>query len=142
MPRETGNDNDEIRYDYAKLQDESPRLRDKFRFAGQGIAAALKSEQNLRIHVVAAVIALLLCWILRVQLWGWVAVLILIGLVFFAELFNTSIEAVVDLASPEYHELAKRAKDVAAGAVFTLAIISLVAGAAIYIDAFMKLIGQ
>lgn len=129
------------RYDYKRLQEKSPRLREKFHFAATGIWEALKSEINLRIHFCAAAVALVLCAILRVELWGWVCVLILIGLVVFAELFNTAIETVVNLCSPEYHELAKRAKDIAAGAVLVLAVIAAAAGLAIYIDAFIRLIG-
>jgi len=128
------------RYDYRRLQERRPRLLEKFYFAAAGIWAALKSEINLRIHFCAAVVALVLCAVLRVDLWGWVAVLILIGLVIFAELFNTAIETVVDLCSPEYHDLAKRAKDIAAGAVLVLAVISVVTGLAIYIDAFVRLV--
>ena len=117
----------------------SPKLHDKFRYAAAGIASAVRSEQNLRIHIVAGVVALTLCLILHVKLWAWVAVLILIALVVFAELFNTAIETVVDLASPAYNELAKRAKDIAAGAVLVLAIIAVIAGLAIYIDAFIEI---
>lgn len=117
-------------------------MTEKFGYALSGILSAAGSERNFRIELVFAVIALVLCAVLRVPTWGWVCVLILIGLVLFAELFNTAIEAVVDLASPEYHELAKRAKDIAAGAVLTLSVISVIAGLAIYIDAFIRLIGR
>ncbi|MDO4850278.1 MAG: diacylglycerol kinase family protein [Actinomycetota bacterium] len=128
--------------DARKRKPDHPRMLEKFGYALSGILAAARSERNFRIEFVLAIIALVLCAVLRVMLWGWVCVLILIGLVLFAELFNTAIEAVVDLASPEYHELAKRAKDIAAGAVLSLSIISVIAGLAIYIDAFMRLIGR
>ncbi|NTU90269.1 MAG: diacylglycerol kinase family protein [Actinobacteria bacterium] len=117
-------------------------LSGKFSYALQGISFALVTERNLRIHMVVAVLSIIACLILRVQLWGWVAILTLIALVIFAELFNTAIETVVDLISPEYHILAKRAKDVAAGAVLVLAMISVLCGLAIYIDAFLSLIGM
>lgn len=128
--------------DAQKRKPDHPRMLEKFGYALSGILAAARSERNFRIELVLAVVALVLCAVLRVMLWGWICVLILIGLVLFAELFNTAIEAVVDLASPEYHELAKRAKDIAAGAVLSLSIISVIAGLAIYIDAFMRLIGR
>lgn len=121
-----------------KPEDEPP-LR-KFSYASQGFFSALRSEVNLRVHCVVAILALVACFVLRVELWGWVAVLILIGLVIFAELFNTAIETVVDLLTPEYHPLARRAKDIAAAAVLILAIVSVVAGLAIYISAFVVLI--
>lgn len=116
-------------------------LLDKFSFAGQGIVSAFTSERNLRIHTCVGVLALVLAAILHVRLWGWVAILICIALVIFAELFNTAIEAVVNLASPGYNKLAKRAKDIAAGAVLVLAVISVIIGLAIYLDAFNHLMG-
>lgn len=116
------------------------RIR-KFAYASQGFFSALRSESNLRVHCVIAILALMACFFLKVEPWGWVAVLILIGLVIFAELFNTAIETVVDLVTPEFHPLAKRAKDIAAAAVLVLACVAVVAGLSIYIPAFIKLIG-
>jgi len=112
----------------------------KFAYARQGFFSALRSEVNLRIHCVMAVLALIACFVLKVELWGCVAVLILIGLVLFAELFNTAIETVVDLVTPEYHPLAKRAKDIAAAAVLVLAVVAVVAGLAIYLPALLRLV--
>ena len=113
----------------------------KFSYALEGIFSAMRTERNLRIDICVAVVALILCFFLKVELWGWVAVLIFISLVLFAEMFNTAIETVVDMTTPEFHPLAKRAKDIAAGAVFILAILAFCGGLVIYIDAFMKLIG-
>ena len=62
----------------------------------------------------------------------WIAVILAIGLCMTAEAFNTAIESVVDLASPEQHPLAGRAKDVAAGAVLLAAMTAVVVGVIVF----------
>jgi len=109
-----------------------------FACAFSGIAQGF-GQRNMRIHLVVAVLAIIACAVLRCTAVEWAVVLVLIGLVIAAELFNTAIEAAVDLASPDIHPLAKRAKDVAAGAVLVLAITAVVVGLIIYIGAFMRL---
>lgn len=68
---------------------------------------------------------MLLNVLFRVDLAGWLAVAICIGMVLAFEALNTAIEALVDLVSPEYHDLAKRAKDCAAGAVLLASLAAL-----------------
>ena len=113
-------------------------LSRSFAYAFSGIAQGL-AQRNMRIHLVFAVIAIVACALLRCTVAEWIIVLVLIGLVIAAELINAAIEAVVDLASPDIHPLAKRAKDVAAGAVLVLAITAVVVGLIIYIGAFIRL---
>ncbi|MBQ6454268.1 MAG: diacylglycerol kinase family protein [Coriobacteriales bacterium] len=110
-------------------------------YAWRGFWNALYQERNLRIHLVIAILALLACAALRVAFWGWVVVICLIGLVVVAELINTAIESAVDLASPQEHPLAGRAKDIAAAAVLFSALTAVVAGLAIYLHSFLRLIG-
>ena len=110
-------------------------------YAWRGFWSALYEERNMRIHLVIAVLALLACAALRVAFWGWIVVICLIGLVVVAELINTAIEAAVDLASPQEHPIAAKAKDVAAAAVLAAAFTSVVAGLAIYLHFFLRLIG-
>jgi diacylglycerol kinase len=85
----------------------------------------------VRIHAVLAAAAVLAGALLRLSPLEWAAVAFAVALVLTAELLNTALEAVVDLASPAEHPLAKRAKDVAAAAVLVaalgaLAIVALV----------------
>ncbi len=110
-----------------------------FGYAACGVAEAA-SERNFKVDVAAAVIAVALCAILRVPLWGWVAVCLCVGIQLAAETLNTAIEAVVDLASPDMHPLAKRAKDCAAGAALITAVMSVVVGALVYISALVALV--
>ena len=113
-------------------------LSRSFACAFSGIAQGF-AQRNMRIHLTFAVIAIVACALLRCTVAEWAIVLVLIGLVIAAELFNTAIEATVDLASPDIHPLAKRAKDIAAGAVLVLAITAVIVGLIIYIGAFMRL---
>lgn len=111
-----------------------------FGYAAEGVRSAA-GERNFRVDCAAAVIALALCALLRVPAWGWAAVCVCIGMVLAAETVNTAIEAVVDLASPELHPLAKRAKDCAAGAALILALTSVVVALFVYVPAMLALLG-
>lgn len=114
------------------------RLIKSFKYAGEGFLYALKNEQNLVIHICTAVIAILFGLIFRISIIEWLFILVMIGLVFCSELVNTSIEALVDLVSPEKHPLAKIAKDAAAGAVLCLCGVAFIGGLIIFIP---KIIG-
>ncbi|MDO5791856.1 MAG: diacylglycerol kinase family protein [Coriobacteriia bacterium] len=109
------------------------KLTSAFANAGRGLFEAIRSERNLRIDVCVAVVAIALGFALRIDTPSWLAVIICIGMMFALETVNTAIEAVVDLASPGYHELARRAKDCAAGAALAGAFASLVVGCIVYI---------
>jgi diacylglycerol kinase (ATP) len=108
---------------------------DSFRYALHGVLLSFKTQRHLRIHFTLAVAALLAGF-----LWGLsrLELLVLIGaiaLVILSELFNTALEAVVDLVTPDYHPLAKVAKDVAAGAVLVAAVNAALVGALLFLDA-------
>ncbi len=109
-----------------------------FRYAAAGVFAAL-GERNFKVDCACALIALILCALLQVPLWGWAAVVVCIGVQLAMEAVNTAIEAVVDLASPQLHPLAKRAKDCAAGAALITACMSLVIACIVYIPALLSL---
>jgi len=106
----------------------SRNIRESFRFAFSGLWYALRTQRNVRIHLIiaAGVVALGLWLGLSPTLW---AVLVLtIGFVLASEMLNTVAEALVDLVSPGYHPLAKMVKDVTAGAVLLASIISAIVG--------------
>lgn len=116
-------------------------LAHAFSCAGAGIASTLRRERNMKIHLAIAIVALALCAILPVPAWGVVAVVICIGSVMALECVNTAIEAVVDMVSPEWNELAKLAKDAAAGATLIVAVMSVVVGGIVFVPALMSLLG-
>ena len=109
------------------------RLLKSFGFAWQGIKAVFTSEPNMRIHAVVALLVLIFGFIFSISSTEWIAIVICIGLVFSAEMFNTAFETLVDKVSPDKDSLAGKTKDVAAGAVFIAAIISVVVGVIIFL---------
>ena len=99
-----------------------------FVYALRGVGRALRREPNLRIEVILGALALALAWWLGAPL---VPVLLAAGLVLSAELANSAIETVVDLAEPQRHDLAGAAKDMAAGGVLIASLFALLVGLAV-----------
>jgi diacylglycerol kinase len=88
-----------------------------FAAAFAGIASSVKTEQNMRIHLLATIAVVALGVVFELNCCEWVTIVFSCALVLTMETMNTAIEAAVDLASPNIHPLAKKAKDCAAGAV-------------------------
>ena len=91
-------------------------LLQAFKCAFEGIFATAK-ERNFKIELCFMTLAIVLGLVFSISFLEWLCVIICFGLVLGGEVINSAIESVVDLASPEYHELAKKAKDCAAGGV-------------------------
>lgn len=104
-----------------------------FVFAGRGLWYALRTQRNMRVHAALALLAIALGLALRISPVEWALVFVAITGVVITEMINTVVEALVDLASPEYHPLAKVAKDVAAGAVLLNAILAVVIALFVYV---------
>jgi len=124
-----------------KLKLDKKRLTNSFKYAFEGILQAYVGEQNLKIHTVIAVLVIIFGFILKISYTEWLVCLVLIGLVLMAEFFNTSIEYLVDLTSPEIHPLAKATKDTASAGVLMMAIISAIIGLIIFIPKLINFIG-
>jgi diacylglycerol kinase len=93
-----------------------------FRHAGRGLRWAVSSQANLRVHLAAAALVLVLALLFRFSSLEFVALLLCFAIVIAAELFNTTLEVLIDYAWPEHHPMIGRAKDVAAAAVLIAAI--------------------
>ncbi|MFX3674419.1 MAG: diacylglycerol kinase family protein [Paenisporosarcina sp.] len=115
------------------------RLISSFRFAFQGIIHALKREQNFRFHVVSAIVVILVGSISGLSVYDWIILLLCIGGMLGLELLNSALERVVDLASPNVHELAKQAKDMSAAAVLVFAGASAIIGILIFLPKWMEI---
>jgi diacylglycerol kinase len=103
------------------------RLR-SFRHALRGWKFVLQTQNNAWIHsLVAMIVAVLGVW-LKLDARDWAVLVLTTAMVFTAEFINTAIEAVVDLASPGKHPLAKVGKDVGAGAVLVAALSAVLIG--------------
>jgi diacylglycerol kinase (ATP) len=103
-----------------------------FRFAFRGIACLVRKHHNFRIHLAALALVILLGILLGLSPAEWCIVMLASGLVLSMEAVNSSLESLVDLISPDYHELAGKAKDLAAAAVLITAIFAAIAGCIIY----------
>jgi diacylglycerol kinase len=99
-----------------------------FRHAFRGWRYVLKTQYNAWIHAIVAVIVFILALWLELPARDWAILILTIAMVFAAEFLNTAIEAVVDLASPQNHPLAKVGKDVGAGAVLVAAMAAVLIG--------------
>jgi diacylglycerol kinase (ATP) len=99
-----------------------------FGHAFRGWGHVLKTQQNARIHsLIASLVIAMGAW-LEIDVHDWAILVLTIAMVFSAEFINTAIEAVVDLASPGLHPLAKVGKDVGAGAVLVAALAAIIVG--------------
>lgn len=99
-----------------------------FRHAFRGLWYVLRTQKNAWIHAVATVAVVVVGAFLSLPPRDWAVLVVTISTVWMAEVLNTSIEAVVDLASPVHHPLAKVGKDVGAAAVLVAAIVSVLVG--------------
>ena len=118
---------------------ENEKCSNTFLCALRGIKATIKTEQNFRVDLIIATIVVAMGFILRINFIEWLFCVISIGLVLFAEMMNTAVETVVDLYTREKNELAKKAKDISAGAVLILAINTAIVGCVIFIPKIIAL---
>ncbi len=103
-----------------------------FGYAFSGLWYALRTQRNARVHAAIALLAILVGFLLHISAVEFAMLFVAITGVFIAEMFNTVMELCVELASPDYHPLAKTAKDVAAGAVLLSALLSIIIGLLIF----------
>lgn len=101
------------------------RILKSFCYAYEGMKYTAKTQLNFKIHLVGFIFMFFTSFYFSFTKMEFIICLILGFVVLILELFNTAIESVVDLVSPEFHILAKRAKDCAAGAVLLAAILSV-----------------
>jgi len=99
-----------------------------FGYAFHGWGHVMKTQQNAWIHAIVTIMVFILARWLNISTQDWAIIIITVTIVFTAEFINTAIEAVVDLASPEQHHLAKVSKDVGAAAVLVAAFAAVLIG--------------
>lgn len=104
-----------------------------FGYAFKGIASFLKKEHNAWIHCTAIVVVTMAGIHFGITSTEWCVVLLCFGMVLAAEAFNTAIERLVNLVSPDFHPIAGDVKDVAAGAVLICAIVAALIGGIIFL---------
>lgn len=99
-----------------------------FRVAVNGIVHTFRTQRHMRIHLWVTIVTVLGAVMLQLRLREILILLFMITFVLVAEMFNSAIEATVDLVSPNYHPLAKFAKDIAAGAVLITTVMAIIVG--------------
>ena len=104
-----------------------------FTFAWKGILTCAGHEQNITFHLIAAIIVLAAGFCFGISRTEWMVVMLCIGTVIAAELFNSAIERLVDMVSPEWEKIAGEVKDVAAGAVLITAIAAAIVGMIVFL---------
>ena len=109
-------------------------------YALNGIKLLFAGQNNIKIQGVIGILVCLVGWIVTLSTLEWMFVLFCIGWVLSAESFNTAIEYVVDFISPDYHIKAGQIKDISAGGVLIISIISSIIGLIIFIPKCIKLL--
>ncbi|MCR4965338.1 MAG: diacylglycerol kinase family protein [Bacteroidales bacterium] len=104
-----------------------------FKYAFAGFRALFRAEQNAWIHTVAAILAIGAGFLFRISPGEWIAVIIVIGMVFAAEIFNTSLERTADFLTQEQDDRIRDIKDLSAAAVLVCAITALIVGLIIFL---------
>lgn len=99
-----------------------------FRYAFSGWWYVIRTQRNAWIHALVSIAVVLVCLWLNLPLRDWAVIIVAISIVWTAEFINTALEAIVDLASPQHHPLAKVGKDVGAAAVLIAAVASALIG--------------
>ena len=115
-----------------------PGFRKSFLFAIQGFRTAVVTERNIKVMLAVGALAVVAGIVLQIDLLSWAIILLCCAVVIMAELFNTAVETIVDLVSPEFHPLAGRAKDIAAAAVWFLSFVVAVVGVLVYANAIFS----
>lgn len=122
------------------MEPRKSRFMHAFRYAWEGIRYMVRTQPNAQVHMGIALLVLIAGFLLGVSRLEWIIIILVVGLVLAAEALNSAIEKVVDLASPGQHELAKRAKDLGAGAVLITAITAALAGLLIFVPRLLACI--
>lgn len=111
-----------------------------FKYAINGIYQTLLTQHNFWIHLVIMALVVAFGFLTDLSVAEWLIILICIGFVLSAEIFNSAIELLVDIVSPEYNDKAGIVKDMAAGAVLVSAIVSAIVGLFIFVPKLFELI--
>ena len=119
----------------------APNLFLSFKYAWAGVRYAFVTQRNFRIHTIIGTLAVCLGIFLKIQAMEMAVIVMTCAMVMVLELINTALEAVVDLTVKQtYHELAKIAKDCAAGAVLVSAVAAVMVASLILLPNLLKLI--
>lgn len=109
------------------------RLLLSFKYAFKGLNKVFWEEQNFRVHITLAIVALLLALFYRIEVWQFIILIIIIALVLTLEIINSIVERLIDLLKPRIHQYVKDIKDMTAAAVFIGALTAVIVGLLIFL---------
>ncbi|KXG78508.1 Undecaprenol kinase [Fervidicola ferrireducens] len=118
----------------------SRTLFESFIYAISGVIYSLKTQRNMRIHFLAALLVMIFSKYLNLEEMEMVAVVFATALVIIAEMINTAVETAVDMITEKFHPLARIAKNVAAGAVLVAVLNAIIIGYVIFFDELYNLL--
>ena len=107
------------------------------RYALNGLIESIKTERNMKVHITATVIAIILAFVLKLSVMEWMILLLTIAMVIGMELVNTALEHALDYVAPERSSEIKIAKDIAASSVLLLSIVAFVVGLLLFLPKFI-----
>lgn len=114
-------------------------LKESFQYAFSGIKIAFHDERNFKIHTILAILSVFLGTLLGCSTMEWIIIILCIGVVMSAEIFNTALENTMDWLDPQYNTCVKRVKDLAAGGVLVVSIAVAIVGLIIFVPKFYAL---
>ncbi len=126
-------------WDIKKERERDRRIVDSFNFAIEGLIEAIRNEKHMKVHILLAIIIVILAILTNATKVEILIISLSVSFVIITEMVNTSVEALVDLISPDRHPLAKLAKDVAAGAVLVAAINAICVGYLLFYDKMLDI---
>lgn len=115
------------------------RIIHSTKYSIDGLLYAYKNEKSLILHGVLSIVAIILGFLLKISINQWSVLLISLGVILTIELLNTAIEAIVDMVTLEYKELAKIAKDCGSAATFIATIIGIIIALVIFVPKIILL---
>jgi len=110
------------------------------KYSIDGLVYAYAHEKSLLMHAILSFIAVVLGLFFRITLTQWSMILISLGVILSIELLNTAIEAIVDMVTLEYNELAKIAKDCGSAATFVASLIGIIIGLVVFVPHFLEIL--
>lgn len=121
-----------------KIKTSFIKCLNSFKYAKNGMIHAFISENNFNYHFLGALLVVVLGGIMNLDYLEWIVIVFCIGLVFISELFNTAIEKLTDLISPDFNKKAGLIKDISAAGVLMASIIATISGIILFVSKFLE----
>ncbi|MCX6796412.1 MAG: diacylglycerol kinase family protein [Candidatus Falkowbacteria bacterium] len=114
------------------------RLLKSFIYAGKGLQRTFVEEQNFKIQILLAVVAIALGFLFKISNLEWCVLIFTISLVLLMELANSAVERVTDILKPRIHDYVKEIKDIMAATVFLASLVAIIIGLIIFLPYIIK----